>query len=461
MSDPVVTNWFGDLKSRPNVIVEAHTVEDIVRVLTDPVRYPSPVRAVGSNHSTALCGIAEGGTLIKMIGMNRILDIGPDTVTAQAGALYIDVAEALRARNLQFHVCTEIGNLSIGSAACAGTKDASMAGEYGQVGSYVTAVKLVLPNGTLLEVSDATDPHLMQQIRASYGTFGVIYEATLKVRPLTPVKVYHRTFTIPEFLEALAELRASGVSMMYYLFPFVDKITVEFREYNPTATGRPNRRAWISRNRGWAVVGPVIGRWVAALPAGLGRHHVLNALTSVWQFVLVHRVKSDHTIPMEQTIRYPPKGGVSRYTFSLFAFPVEDFPRVLQEFCQYVKEYYQRTGYRTNLSYVGYRICKDQQSLLSYSFNGEVMTLDPVSTNNPGWREFLKDFNQFCSVRKGAPVLNQTFGVTQEIARRAFGERLETIARTRQTYDPDGRLLNPYFRELFAPAEVHQARSQP
>lgn len=205
----------------------------------------------------------------------------------------------------------------------------------------------------------------------------------------------------------------------------------------------------------------MIGRWVAALPAGAGRHHVLNALTSVWQYVLVHRVKSDHTIPMEQTIRYPPKGGVSRYTFSLFAFPVEDFPRVLQEFCQFVKEYYQRTGYRTNLSYVGYRICKDQQSLLSYSFNGEVMTLDPVSTNNPGWREFLKEFNQFCSVRKGAPVLNQTFGVTQEIARRAFGERLETIARTRQTYDPDGRLLNPYFRELFAPAELHQARSQP
>lgn len=459
MSDPVVTNWFGDLVSRPKVIVEAHTVEDIVRVLTDPARYPSPVRAVGSNHSTARCGIAEGGTLLKMAAMNRIVDIGSDTVTAQAGALYVDVAEALRERGLQFHVCTEIGNLSIGSAACAGTKDGSMTGEYGQVGSYVSAVRMVLPNGTLLDVSEATDPELMQRIRASYGTFGVIYEATLKVRPLTPVKVFHRTFRIPEFLEALPELRASGVSMMYYLFPFVDKITVEFRTYNPAATGRPNRRAWISRNRGWAIVGPVIGRWVAALPAGAVRHHLLNVLSALWRFVLVHRVKSDNTISMEQTIRYPPKGGRSRYTFSLFAFPVEDFPTVLQEFCRFCKEYYQRTGYRTNLSYVGYRIARDQQSLLSYSFDSEVMTLDPVSTNNPGWREFLGEFNQFCSLRKGLPVLNQTFGVTAEIARRAFGDRLDMVSRTRQTYDPDGRLLNDYFRELFAPAGVYQATS--
>jgi hypothetical protein len=458
MSDLVVTNWFGDLISRPKVIVEAHSVEDIVRVLTDPVRYPSPVRAVGSNHSTARCGVADGGTLLKMAGMNRILDIGTDTVTAQAGALYIDVAEELRNRNLQFHVCTEIGNLSIGSAACAGTKDGSMPGEYGQVGSYVTAVKMVLPNGRLLEASDETDPELMQQIRASYGTFGVIYEATLKVRPLTAVQVYHRTFALQEFLEALPELRASGVSMMYYMFPFVDKITVEFRRYNPTATARHNQHAWTARNRGWAVIGPVVGRWAAALP-GAVRHPVLNALTSIWRYNLVHRVKSDDSLPTEQTIRYPPVGGACRYTFSLFAFRVEEFPKVVQEFYRFCKEYYQRTGYRTNLSYVGYRISGDQRSLLSYSFDGEVMTLDPVSTNNPGWKEFLREFNEFCSVRKGVPLFNQTFGVTREIARQAFGERLDVISRTRQTYDPDGRLLNDYFRELLAPAGVHQAAS--
>jgi hypothetical protein len=147
-------------------------------------------------------------------------------------------------------------------------------------------------------------------------------------------------------------------------------------------------------------------------------------------------------------------GGRSKYTFSLFAFDADSYSTVLPEFFAFCKDYYQRTGYRSNLSYVGYLIAKDQQALLSYSWNGDVLTLDPVSTGNPGWKDFLREYNQFCSVRHGAPLLNQTFGVTREIAERAFGDRLAMMAQARRTYDPDGRLLNEYFRELFAAEEL-------
>src|SRR4051794_38359564 len=101
-----VTNWFGNITSHPAVVVEAASVEDIVAVLKDPGRYPSPVRAVGSNHSTSPCGTADGGTLIKMSKMKAV-QIDGDSVTAQAGALYIDIAQALEKRGLQFYVNTE------------------------------------------------------------------------------------------------------------------------------------------------------------------------------------------------------------------------------------------------------------------------------------------------------------------------------------------------------------------
>ena len=96
MSEIVVQNWFGDILSHPAIVVEAHSVEDIIRVLKDPAKYPSPVRAVGSNHSCSPCGTADRGTLIKM-KMNRILNIGADAVTVEAGAIYIDVAKRTRA----------------------------------------------------------------------------------------------------------------------------------------------------------------------------------------------------------------------------------------------------------------------------------------------------------------------------------------------------------------------------
>src|SRR3984885_8056966 len=197
MSDITVTNWFGDIVSHPSVVVDANSVQDIINVLKNPSQYPSPVRAVGSNHSTTACGAADGGTVIRM-KMNRILNIRADALTVEAGAIYIDMAQALAKQKLQFYVNTEIGNLTAGSAACCGTKDSSFPGEYGQVGSYVTGVKMVLPSGDLLEVTDA-QPDLMRQVRARYGTFGIVYEVTFRIRPMLPMAVHHKTFQISEF----------------------------------------------------------------------------------------------------------------------------------------------------------------------------------------------------------------------------------------------------------------------
>ena len=240
MAELTVTNWFGNIEWHPQVVVEANSVNDIIAVMKNPDRYPAPIRAVGSIHSTARCDVADGGTIIKM-NMNQILEITSNSVTVQAGAIYIDIAQELEKRQLQFYVNTEIGMLSAGSAACAGTKDSSFPGEYGQVGSYVTGVKMVLPSGELLEVTDK-QPDLMQKVRSSYGLFGVIYEVTYRVRPLTPMAVHHQSFHIDDFVAQLPELKESNNALMYYLFPFADMITVEFRHDNP-ARDRQSRQA--------------------------------------------------------------------------------------------------------------------------------------------------------------------------------------------------------------------------
>ena len=85
------------------------------------------------------------------------------------------------------------------------------------------------------------------------------------------------------------------------------------------------------------------------------------------------------------------------------------------------------------------------------------MTIDPVSTGNPGWKEFLLEYNDFCSARNGVPLLNQTFGVSRAIADKAYGDRLAAMAQAQRMYDPGGRMLNDYFRDLFTAQEVSVA----
>jgi hypothetical protein len=239
--------------------------------------------------------------------------------------------------------------------------------------------------------------------------------------------------------------------MMFYIFPFDDRITIEFRKDNPGATGEPNRAAWAIRNHIWGTSGPKFGHDVTqnfSIPAI--RYGIIDAFNAGWRVQLETIVSSDYTIPPDQIIHYPAVSDDSRYTFSLFAFAEEEYPAVLTDFFKFCKDYYAQKGYRSNLLYVGYRIAQDQKALLSYSYDGTVMTVDPVSTANPGWFEFLDAYNQFCSDRNGKPLLNQTPGLNAAMMQKAYGDKLKVLAETRKQYDPQDRLLNPYFRELLS-----------
>ena len=325
-----------------------------------------------------------------------------------------------------------------------------MPGEYGQVGSYVIGLKMVLPSGDVLEVNE-DQPDLLQKVRSSYGTFGIVTEATFRVRPVRPLAVYHETFSLDDFVQKLPQLVARNQSMMYYVFPPENLITVEFRSYNPGAAGSPNRVVWPLRNYLWGTVGPAFCRQVEAdiaLPAV--RYGVIDGFCAMWRFKLTELIKSDYTLAKDQMIRYPHPATDSRYTFSFWAFPEDRFPAVLRGYFQFCQDYYREKGYRSNMISVGYRVAKDQQSPLSYSYDGNVMTVDPVSTANPGWEPFLDAYNELSSSQGGIPLLNQTARVTRAHAQKGLGDRLKAFAAARKTYDPGNRLLNGFFQDLLA-----------
>ena len=86
------------------------------------------------------------------------------------------------------------------------------------------------------------------------------------------------------------------------------------------------------------------------------------------------------------------------------------------------------------------------------------MTLEPSSTGDRGWDEFLIDFNDFASAQGGVPTFNQSRALKPEHVNKAFGERVKLFRALRQRTDPLNRLCNSYFptcsrrRRLRAPA---------
>lgn len=451
MSTTEVHNWFGDIVWSPRAQVTPSTTEDIVAAVQDPEKYPSPVRAVGSNHSTTACAAAPSGTTMFMSAMTRIISIGVDTVTTQPGALYKDVADELVKHGLQFFVNIELGDLSMGAAAMCGTKEAAFPGEHGQVSSYCIGARIVLATGELREITEA-DATIIQAFRSSYGTFGITYEVTFRVRPMEPMSVRHRVYSLDKYLAALPELVASAQSLMMFMDPMRDKIAVEFRSYHEPKKGqRYSHWQWKFRNFLWKDVGPIWAFSTRRFVPTRQLRSVSLAILSIVTFPLLRLViRGKNTVAAEQQIRYPPVANDCRYTFSIWAYPADRYPDALRAYFKFCKDYYRDHGFRLTMPSVGYRTYQDQQALLSYSFDGDAITIDPVTTPEPGWDEFQKAYDEFAPQFGGQPLLNQTKYLTRDLVVAAYGDRIDALERQRVSMDPDGRFLSPYFRELFA-----------
>jgi len=62
-------------------------------------------------------------------------------------------------------------------------------GRLGCSADQAVSVQVVTPTGDIVECSDTEDPELFQRVILGYGQFGVITEATLRIRPYTPPRM--------------------------------------------------------------------------------------------------------------------------------------------------------------------------------------------------------------------------------------------------------------------------------
>ncbi len=451
-----ITNWEGGVTYRPVAVVKPQTTDDVVRVVTDTLRYPSPVRAVGKLHSPAPCSADDGGTMLDMTGMTRIIEIGDDFVTAEAGALYIDVAEELARRGKQLHINTEIGNVTLGAAACAATKDSSLIGtsHWGQVSSFVSGIKIVRPDGSIATYSEAGNPEEMRLLRSSYGLLGVIVEVTFKTKPLTAVSAEHRIYTLASFRAAVPYLVAQNYALMMYFYPFLDRVMVELRRELPGVAPTSSGNWWL-RNAFWRTLAPMCTIFITrispnARAAASLRGYYDRALTRATCII----VRGKRTRPQAQIIRHREKPGRYKFVFSMWSFDEAGFFDTLEAYYRFCRDYAERTGFSCDLPAVGYRMVADRNALLSFTHDAPAMSIDPVSTGGPGWDAFLKAFNEFSSARGGHPLLNQTKHLTAAQVGKAYGKRWAEFAQARRARDSGNRLLSSYFATLLESADA-------
>ncbi len=446
-----ITNYDGGITTSPRTVVSPASVAELQAVLRDIERYPSPVRAMGSFHSLTPCP-SSTGTVVRLSRMSRILTVDRQglTVTAQAGIQLADAAAELREHGLQFHLNIEIGNATLGSLACCHSKDAMDGVEFGQVSSYVTRIKWVDPWGELQEVSEDDDNELLRLVRSSYGLCGVVYEVTLRVKPLEIVKFdyqVHDTFKLTQ--QRVDGVIAANETMVAWTIGG----TTVLQTRNQTTR---RKRSWLALVRRWAwtFFGALIGRNLRYVPTPVLR----NLLERLWLGTqkLAYRALSAiggfSLYGPDKIMNYKETPPSARYAFTFWAFPGHTWVENLRAYVEFSEDHFRRYGFRCNMPLGSYFIKEDEGSLLSYTHAGDTLSLDPIHSyreeDEEQWYRFLREFNAWAHQRGGIPLLNQSPFVEREHVVAVFGERWKHFSDWVREVDPQGRMRNEFFADL-------------
>lgn len=176
----------------PACVVRPHSTEEVSKIVKFANEHKIPVipRGAGTNFVGAVVP-SNGGIVVDLTGMNRILEINPAdlTCTVEAGVVHAKLESELAKYGLYWppdpgssDACTMGGVIAMNAGGMRALK-------YGTTRDWVLGLKVVLPNGEIIKTGGRTlkgnaGYDLTRLFVGSEGTLGIITEATLKLRPI-------------------------------------------------------------------------------------------------------------------------------------------------------------------------------------------------------------------------------------------------------------------------------------
>ena len=180
---------FGHLHhATPRFVVEPAGAEDVAAAIRFARANGLPVATRGAAHSQGALAVSDGGILLRMQSMGRVLGVDPGGawIDVEGGAVWRDVVRHLSPHGLVPHVLTNNLNVTVGGTlSIAGIGVASF--RHGTQGDNVLELDVVTGTGDLVTCGPDREPGLFWSVIAGLGQCGVITRARLALRRAKPM----------------------------------------------------------------------------------------------------------------------------------------------------------------------------------------------------------------------------------------------------------------------------------
>jgi xylitol oxidase len=172
------TNWAGNVSFSASQVHQPDSVEALRRLVAGSPR----IRALGRGHSFSK--IVDGpGDLVLLDRLPRTLrvDSAHSTVTVAAALTYSDMTQELHRAGFALANTASIPDISIAGACATGTHGSG--DEHRVLGASVTAVQLVVSDGSLVDLQRDIDRDHFPGSVVTLGALGIVTQLTLEIEP--------------------------------------------------------------------------------------------------------------------------------------------------------------------------------------------------------------------------------------------------------------------------------------
>lgn len=423
-------------------------LNDLRRCLDPASSAPLPIRPRGAGTAANDCNHTGYGTILNTGGLDQIVEIDAEaeTVTAQAGVRIADLVDELASEGLELVGAYDLQGRSVGGAVAAPCFGPSIGSSGSYFSSHVVAMKIVTTEGRVLRIQPG-QRDLLGAFRMSCGLLGVIFEVTLRVRPIRTFAVSHRRVDFEKFAHVVDALSNADIGFKFYLMPYRDRVYLDLRRYE-SSPGRSYSMPWRFKDWGETTVLPNLLRSLnRVVPIRSMKYNLVDSISEATQNLVNSRLVTCGSNAASQSGKRANAERRHRY-YSTWCFPAANFSVVTPAFRDFCGRIYRDTGYRVDLPAVGYRLCRDPGAILSPSYDEAMIALTVASTQAEGWEDFVIDLAEFAERCGGIPLISHSRALRAEYAIQTYSERLDFFRRMRRRLDANNRLLNPFLAQF-------------
>lgn len=222
-------NWSGNQRANPAAVLYPRDEAELVTAVKSA---RGPIRAFGGSHSFSALVPTEG-TLLSLEQMTRLVDHDPAAhrATLTGGTRIAIAGELLNSIGQHFENEPDINLQSVAGAVSTSTHGTGLA--LRSMSGYITAMKLVLADGSVVTCSADRDRELFDAARVSIGCLGIISEVTFQNRAAYRLAEDTKVMDLADAMAFIDRQRKVDRHVEIFVFPFGGKAMI--KQMNITA----------------------------------------------------------------------------------------------------------------------------------------------------------------------------------------------------------------------------------